>query len=55
MEESKGNSEEVEDMRMKIRRILEENEVSALRSSKMDTDDFLHVLSLFAEAGIQFN
>ena len=40
---------------MKIREILEGNEIAQMRSSKMDIDDFLHVLSLFSEAGIQFN
>ena len=55
VEEAKGNEEEVTDLRARILDVLERNGVSAVRSSKMDIDDFLHVLSLFSEAGVQFN
>ena len=55
VEEAKGNEEEVTDLRARILNVLETNGVSQIRSSKMDIDDFLHVLSLFSEAGVQFN
>lgn len=55
VEEAKGNEDEVTDLRAKILNVLEANGVSNIRSSKMDIDDFLHVLSLFSEAGVQFN
>jgi hypothetical protein len=55
VEEAKGSEEEISDVKDKIRGLLDGNSVGELRAQKMDTDDFLYVLSIFSEAGFQFN
>jgi 18S rRNA (adenine1779-N6/adenine1780-N6)-dimethyltransferase len=54
--EAKGVTEEdPEQFKEKVLRILEENNLSSLRATKMDCDDFMRALSIFASNGIHFN
>jgi 18S rRNA (adenine1779-N6/adenine1780-N6)-dimethyltransferase len=42
------------DLKAKVIEILEKNEFLEKRSSKLDIDDFLRLLSLFNQEGIHF-